>query len=77
VTVLGVVFDVRLHEPCRRQVHLLTPEEQHGRSSTVRSTPPHTTWCQRGHCAWSFEPKAAGWSLHIARTVNVSGWRTR
>lgn len=28
VTVLGVVFDVRLHEPCRRQVHLLTPEEQ-------------------------------------------------
>jgi hypothetical protein len=28
VTVLGVVFDVRLHEPCRRQVHLLTPDEQ-------------------------------------------------
>lgn len=28
VTVLGMVFDVRLYEPCRRQVHLLTPEEQ-------------------------------------------------
>jgi hypothetical protein len=28
VTVLGVKFDVRLHEPHRRQVHLLTPDEQ-------------------------------------------------
>lgn len=27
VTVLGVKFDVRLHEPCRRQIHLLTPDE--------------------------------------------------
>jgi hypothetical protein len=27
VTVLGMVFDVRLHEPCRRKVQLLTPEE--------------------------------------------------
>jgi hypothetical protein len=28
VNVLGMTFDVRLHEPCRRKVHLLTPDEQ-------------------------------------------------
>lgn len=28
VTVFGQTFDVRLHEPCRREIHLLTTDEQ-------------------------------------------------
>jgi hypothetical protein len=62
VTVLGVKFDVRLHEPCRRQVHLLTPDEQRKKEQNGYSYAPSHDKIPTGRLCLEFRTEG-GWMV--------------
>lgn len=62
VTVLGVKFDVRLHEPCRREIHLLTPDEQRRKKESGYVSAPSHDMVPTGRLCLEFRVEG-GWMV--------------